>query len=215
MLTVILPAHRHEYLAESITSVLAQTFPDFHLLIGINGDQWKKIGEVVERFEHDARVCPIYIDNEGKGFVQVANEMMKLVNTPWVAIQECDDVWLPTKLEHQLPYLDRYDIVGTMAEYIGEKAGRVDVESGELSGWHFDSHNPIVQMSAMLKREDARWDESFARGVYDFALWKRLMLAGRRFFNVPKVLVQHRIHKGSTYNTKNTEAEEARVKAMA
>ena len=46
--------------------------------------------------------------------------MLKYSNFKWISLLDVDDIWLPNKLESQIPYMSRYDIIGTQCEYFGD-----------------------------------------------------------------------------------------------
>jgi GT2 family glycosyltransferase len=50
-------------------------------------------------------------------------------------------------------------------------------------------------------RQICGWDDDRFTGVHDFDLWIRLAKSGKIFYNVPEVLVQHRLHKNSSFNS--------------
>ncbi len=56
----------------------------------------------------------------------------------------------------------------------------------------------------MMKRENACWDESW-EGLDDYNLWLHLVNQGKTFYNVPEILIAHRIHNSSYFNNKNDE----------
>jgi 5-methylthioribose kinase len=51
----------------------------------------------------------------------------------------------------------------------------------------------------MFHKQDAHWEDIL--GVEDYEMWCRLSVAGKKFYNVSDVLVKHRIHSGSAFNT--------------
>jgi glycosyltransferase involved in cell wall biosynthesis len=137
-----------------------------------------------------------------KGKSAALNVMLAHANFSHVAILDADDVWLPTKLEKQFPFLKRgYDVVGTQCEYFGERKGTPPVPLGDISSHDFYQANPIINSSSIIKKDlcgwISRWD-----GVEDYDLWLRLQKNRCRFYNVGEVLVRHRIHRSSAFNAR-------------
>jgi GT2 family glycosyltransferase len=66
-----------------------------------------------------------------------------------------------------------------------------------------EGNNQMVNSSMVLNTSQVRaengWNVDF-EGVEDFDLSIRLARRGCRFFNVPEVLVYHRIHAASNFN---------------
>lgn len=121
----------------------------------------------------------------------------------WIAILDCDDLWLPEKLILQAIAITRsrtpIDVVGTFCEYFGERGGAPTLPGGWISPESIAQSNPIINSSALIRRELATWEDQF--GLEDYDLWLRLAKLGRRFFNIPHVLVRHRIHSDSAFNS--------------
>ena len=49
------------------------------------------------------------------------------------------------------------------------------------------------------KKELCYWNEN---GVEDYDMWLRLRKLNKKFYNCPQILVKHRIHKQSAFNSK-------------
>jgi len=92
------------WLAESIESVLHQTYPDFELVIVDDGstDNSKKI---IERYLEDVRVRYLYQEN--KGFSGATNRCIADSRGDYIAFMGQDDLWLPDKLERQVHKIEK------------------------------------------------------------------------------------------------------------
>jgi hypothetical protein len=64
-----------------------------------------------------------------------------------------------------------------------------------------------------LRKDLGLWKEEFA-GVEDYELWMRLRKMEKKFFNFEDVLVKHRIHSNSAFNTKDHSTKIAEIKNM-
>jgi hypothetical protein len=80
-----------------------------------------------------------------------------------------------------------------------------------ISDFNFKLVNPVINSSAVLRKELANWKEEFA-GVEDYELWVRLRRANKRFYNFEDVLVKHRVHPSSAFNTQDHSAKIALIK---
>lgn len=118
-----------------------------------------------------------------------------------ICLLDVDDVWAPTKLEKQLPWIEQYDVVGTGCQYFGLRQGSPAIPFGEIPSQMFMGVNPIINSSAMFHSSLAGWDADW-EGIEDYEMWLRLNHEGRKFFNVSEKLVYHRIHGSSAFNTK-------------
>jgi hypothetical protein len=66
----------------------------------------------------------------------------------------------------------------------------------------------MLLCTTMVSRADAVFDDAGGTLTFfpDYAMWLRLRRAGKRFYNVPLVMVTHRLHAGSAYNTRGDQA---------
>jgi glycosyltransferase involved in cell wall biosynthesis len=207
MISILMPLYNGiEFLDDSIGSVINQTYSNWELLIGINGidigsDAHQTIKNKIAQY-HDNRI--IVIDNLEKGKSKTLNILIGLTKYDIICLLDADDIWLPTKLNKQLFYIWNYDIVGSNSEYFGELTGDPHILLGELSRDMFSFQNPVISSAAMLKKSGVHWDEAW-EGMDDYNLWIDLLNAGKTFFNIPEVLINHRIHQTSYFNNKNEE----------
>jgi hypothetical protein len=193
------------YLGEAIASVLRQSYPGFRLIIGLNGCT-DRSGDIARSFS-DPRVTVIELPEKGR--VATLNALLAMVDTEFIAIQDDDDVWLPDKLETQMRFTGKCDVLGTFVEYIDASGNCSGVRplscrtDAEIKAAMAEGNNQMVNSSMVLNTSQVRaengWNVDF-EGVEDFDLSIRLARRGCRFFNVPEVLVYHRIHAASNFN---------------
>ena len=204
-----------EYISESVESVLSQTFQHWELIIAVNGHEPDSFTYKIARdyADIDNRIR-VYDFHDIKGKANTLNHIISLSNYDYVAILDVDDIWLPTKLAVQAELLqqNKYDVVGTKCVYFENLEGVVpQIPDGDFSDFNFKLVNPVINSSAVLRKELAHWKEEFA-GVEDYELWTRLRRANKRFYNFEDVLVKHRVHQNSAFNTQDHSAKIALIK---
>ena len=207
-----------DFFGESLASILTQTSTAWELLIGINGyppnsPVYQTVAAYIAQFK-DQRIRLLDFP-ECRGKSSTLNKMVPLCKYDYVAMLDVDDIWLPTKVEAQLPFIsqpENYDVVGTRCFYFGElNSNGPNIPTGDISAFHFLEGNPIVNSSALIKRELAYWNSDWD-GIEDYDLWLRLWREGRRFYNCPDLLVKHRIHRTSAFNAKGNNHHVAALK---
>jgi glycosyltransferase involved in cell wall biosynthesis len=205
MISILMPIYNGiEFIKDSVYSVLNQTYQEWELIIGVNGhienSDVYKFAKIAEQFTKKIRVYDLY---EIKGKANALNKMLEYCTYEYVAILDVDDVWTFNKLETQVQFLNIYDVVGSQCVYFGGRNGTVPgTPVGDLSGVNFRIGNPVINSSAIIQKQLCYWNEEYA-GVEDYDLWLRLQKRGTKFYNVPVVLVHHRIHSNSAFNTKS------------
>jgi len=97
--SVILPTYnRPAFTEKAVGSVLAQTFPDFELIVVDDGST-DGTSEAVEGFS-DARLRVHHMNNRGPG--PARNAGIEISSGQYIAFLDSDDAWVPEKLETQL-----------------------------------------------------------------------------------------------------------------
>jgi hypothetical protein len=204
--SILIPIYNGiEYIKESINSVLSQTYKDWEIIIGINGhSKDSEVYNIAKIYECE-NVKVYELDTKGKS--DSLNKMLEYCSGSWIALLDVDDIWMPYKLEHQIQYIKEYDVVGTKCVYFGDKEGIIPkIPKGDLSNFDFKSVNPIINSSCLLKKELCFWNQEYD-GIEDYELWFRLKSQQKKFYNLEEVLVKHRIHDTSSFNTKNFDIE--------
>lgn len=202
-----------EYINDSVESILDQTYDNWELIIGVNGHPQKSfVYNIANTYNSaDYRIKVLDLHNV-KGKSNALNEMVKYCKYDYIALLDVDDIWLNNKLSLQSPYLNRYDVIGTNCVYFGEIEGVIPkIPNGDFSNFDFTIVNPIINSSSIIRKELCFWKEKYD-GVEDYDLWIRLRKDGKKFYNCSDVLVKHRIHNQSAFNTKDHSSNLAEIK---
>jgi glycosyltransferase involved in cell wall biosynthesis len=107
--SVIMNCYNGEkYLKEAIESVYSQTYQDWEIIFWDNAstDSSAEIAKGYDgklRYFRGEKTVPLYA---------ARNYALKKTGGKYIAILDCDDLWLPTKLEEQLPLLEKDEEVG-------------------------------------------------------------------------------------------------------
>lgn len=213
-----------EFLEETVRSVLAQTYTDWRMIIGVNG-HGATGGEVAVRAREIAALDP---SGRIEVFVQpppICNKSMSLndlvlrTTSDWVCVLDADDKWAPTKLAAQdiARRVTDAEVIGTGCVYFGERGGSPTIPYGPLPRGSSLSFNPIINSSVMVKTKYAYWDEAPGiQGIEDYDMWLRLDHQGVKMYNINSPLTFHRLHRASSFNTKTYDVPglQARFRAL-
>ena len=209
MVSILIPIYNGiEYINESVSSVLEQTYDDWEIIIGVNGHEENsnvyKMAYDYQELDEKIKVFDLF---QIKGKSNALNEMIKYCKYEYVAILDVDDIWLPEKLEKQAVYMNQYDVIGTQCVYFGDIENiNPKIPLGDISSSDFTQVNPIINSSVIIKKNLCNWISDFD-GVEDYDMWLRLRKQRKTFFNIEEVLVKHRIHKQSAFNSQNQQAK--------
>lgn len=135
LVSVIMLSYNHEkYLAQSIESVLTQTFTNFELIIvdDCSIDNSRQI--IAQYCEQDNRIKTL-LHSANKGIAQTVNDGIEAAIGQFIAITASDDIWLPNKLAEQIKILESdADLIVWSEAIVIDSEGNA---TGELfTGYH-------------------------------------------------------------------------------
>jgi glycosyltransferase involved in cell wall biosynthesis len=201
LLTVIIPTfNRADYLMESISSVLSQTFTDFELIVVDDGST-DHTGEVISEFPEIQYVaCAV-----NSGVSHARNLGIGLARGRYICFLDSDDLWVKNKLETQIRWMESHtDCQVCYTDEIWIRKGvRVNPmnKHRKYSGDIFPHSLPlcIVSASSVLMRSSL-FDEvgSFDEDMpvcEDYDLWLRISLKYPVHFIEEKLIVKQGGHE--------------------
>lgn len=126
LVSVIMPSwNTGKFIAESIESVIKQTYTNWELLI-VDDCSTDNTDEVVASFD-DERIR--YFKNEKNcGAAITRNRAISEARGEWIAFLDSDDLWKPTKLEEQLLFMQEKNAVFSYHDF-----EKIDEESKPLN----------------------------------------------------------------------------------
>ncbi len=187
-----------EFISDSVNSIKKQTYKDWELIIGINGHSLDSdIFKIAKEYEDD-KIKVVQFLTKGKS--NTLNQMLGYCKYNYIALLDVDDIWYPYKLQYQIPFIKEYDVVGTQCIYIGDLDTSPMIPYYDISKFNM-KYNPIINSSVIIKKELCYWDHTVDAEDYD--LWIRLNKLNKKMYNCPDILVKHRIHSNSAFNSKN------------
>ena len=104
LVSIIMPSYNTaKYIAETVQSVLAQTYQNWELII-VDDCSTDDTDEVVKPFLRDSRIR--YLKNEKNSGAAVSrNRALREAKGKWIAFLDSDDLWMPEKLEKQIAFM--------------------------------------------------------------------------------------------------------------
>ena len=215
--SVVLPVFNVErYVAESIQSVLAQTYQDFELVIVDDGST-----------DHSLSICQQFTDpririvqQSNRGLAGARNTGIRHAIGEYIALLDSDDCFTPEKLQRHVEHLDSSPLVGISFS----RSAFIDEDSQPLGYYQMPKlkgittpdilcRNPIGNGSAPVIRrqvfqeigvqknlysvvEDFFFDDSF-RQSEDIECWLRMAIQTAWLFEgLPEPLTLYRVNMG-------------------
>lgn len=126
LVSIIMPSwNTGKFIGESIQSVLNQTYKNWELII-VDDCSTDNTDEIMASF-NDERIR--YFRNEkNSGAALTRNRAIREARGEWIAFLDSDDLWMPQKLEYQIKFMQKNDLVFSYHEY-----EKIDEESKPLN----------------------------------------------------------------------------------
>ena len=125
-LTVLIPGRNVERtLAETLDSLLAQTWQDFQVLL-VDDASSDGTADIARAYSSRLRLEVLSLP-ENAGVAGALNAGLQQITTPYIARIDADDIALPTRLEHQVGFLEAnpgIDVCSSWMEIFYEQPGR-------------------------------------------------------------------------------------------
>lgn len=222
--TVLMPVYNGgEQLRDAIDSVLAQTFPDFELLVV--DDRSTDGSDALVRGYDDSRVRLIRNDvNLGQG--PTLNRGLAEARGQFIARLDQDDLCAPERLEREVAVIEEYDtvaLVGTWATVILDEGRVVGHARGSIRTYvdfvyaNLTGEIVLPHSSALFRRdvvlELGGYDPSFHPSE-DKDLWQRLALHRYDARIVESELIRYRIHDQQLSRAREELQQELAVKSQ-
>jgi glycosyltransferase involved in cell wall biosynthesis len=189
------------FLRHAIESVLAQTDARWRLVVVDDGSE-DGSAEVVSEYD-DPRITLVALERN-VGQTAALNLGLDLIETPWVARLDQDDMAAPDRLECQLAYLDAHPgtvLLGSWADFIDERGKTIGrwrpaASPDQVRRGLYVRPCPLVHSAVIYRADVARSLGGYPIDfVYaqDLALWVAMDAVGTVAI-VPRVLTYLRRH---------------------
>jgi len=110
--TVLIASYNHEkYVADSLRSVLDQTWQDFEIVIVDDGSSDGTVAQIKKI--SDPRIKQVFL-NQNQGIIVAKTKGLSMASGRYIAILNSDDMFLSDKLEKQVAFLDSHPEVGAV-----------------------------------------------------------------------------------------------------
>lgn len=203
--SVVIPVHNHEqFIGETIESVISQSYPHIQIVV-IDDGSTDGTRNVLEMYKDK-----IIVNRQmNAGVVAARNSGIQKATGEYVCILDCDDLFLPQKVELQISlFKNRPDVglVHTGASVVrpGSRGWEVwynqtpiEYSSKEQYIQALIRSNIIVCSTVMVKRElfsqVGLFDDNYRYNGEDYDMWLRLLTCCN-FGCIPQVLLNYRWH---------------------
>ncbi len=185
----------------AIESVYNQTVPPSEVVLVIDGKISYQTEQVITQFQQTKTNFKVIKLEQNMGHAYARRTGLEHCANDLVALMDADDISLPDRFEQQLACFESMPecaVIGGLIAEFGSRNNKELVrkvpECDKDIKKYLKSRCPFNQVSVMLNKSKV-----LAVGGYqdwyhneDYFLWIRLALAGAKFYNLQKVLVNVR-----------------------
>lgn len=198
--SVILPTrNRAALLKEAMDSVLAQTYPDWELIVMDDGSTDATRATVEAYAARDSRIR--YVHQVNQGLPKTRERSLAFVRGSYVAFLDDDDLYLPEKLACQVAFLEAHPEAGLVYSYVdvvdGEKRYRTTFPERPALTFEELLDRCTIQSHAVLVRKACFDRVGSFRGDLkksdDYEMWLRIARAYPIAF-LPERVALYRFH---------------------
>jgi glycosyltransferase involved in cell wall biosynthesis len=213
--SVIMACHNAQnFLDESISSVLNQSFTDWELII-IDDKSTDNSLMIAQSYQNIDKRIHVFSSNINLGPGSARNFAIEKANGTWLAILDADDVFLYNKLFEQVKIIKNIPnlvLIGSGMTNIDELGNKLSsysypvntvlLKKNLLNFKAFPPHSSLMYKSESVKRIGA-FNNIFSPSE-DFDLWLRLINTGD-FYCVNRELIHYRVHSSNISKNINNE----------
>ena len=216
-ISVIIPVYNSEKtVAETLESVLAQTYRDLEVIVVDDGSTDKSI-EICRGF-NDERIRIVHQKN--RGLAGARNTGIRHAQGEFLGFVDSDDVWLPEKLEKHFQHLQSSPNVGvsfSRSQFIDDQSKPLEIyqmpKLTNITPEYLFCRNPISNGSSVVILKDVFKDIKFQENLYgevedfyfddrfrqseDIECWLRIALQTNWIIEgIPDALTLYRLNSG-------------------
>lgn len=203
LVSIITPAYNAAaYIAETIESVLAQTYTNWEMLI-VNDCSKDNTPEIVESYAaKDKRIKLINL-KQNSGAAVARNTAIQNAKGRYIAFLDSDDLWKKEKLQKQIQFMQRngYAFTFTNYQYLklkpDEKLRIIKVPKSLT--YEQSLKNTIIGCLTVIvdRKQTGNFQMPLVRAGQDHLTWWLLMKRGFKAYGLQENLAEYRRVEGS------------------
>lgn len=204
--SIIVPTYnRAAYILEALDSVFVQTYSDYEIIVVDDGST-DNTAEVLKTLVDQDKIHYVHQENGGESAAR--NHGIRLAQGKYIAFLDSDDLFLPSKLEKQVTFLDDHPDIGFVQSWyskFNDAGEQLGVRNTSIfSGWVYPKillfwavlmAVPCVLVRREVLAEIGGFDENQYWGP-DLDLWRRITKK-HPVGVIPEVLSKIRVHPGN------------------
>lgn len=206
LVSIVTPAYKASaFVGDAIRSVLAQSYPNFEMLVVDDGSPDDTAAKVAEFARQDDRIRLISQANAGPAMAR--QRALDHARGRYIAFLDSDDFWLPAKLERQLAFMAATDAPLTYTQFrrvdaLGKRPGQL-IEVPERLTYRELLGNTAIATSTAIVDLHKTGPLKMTKTYYDdFVLWLGILKGGTTARGLREDLMRYRVVEQSVSRNK-------------
>lgn len=209
LVSIVTPCYNAQrYIAQTLDSVIAQTYPHWELIVVDDGSRDDSARIVRDYMEKEPRIRLLQQENAGSAAAR--NTGIRAAQGRYLALLDADDLWEPEFLSRQLAFMASHNALCVCCAY------RCIDETGK------DIHPPVIPKATITTRDmlvrnhigcltglydteshgKKYLDESLKSIRDDYAFWLSIVALTGVAYGNPQCLAAYRVFESSTTGNK-------------
>lgn len=197
IVSIVMPAYNSEKtIGSAIESVIAQSYKFWELII-VNDCSKDSTIDIIQKYQEiDERIVVVNLSQNG-GVVNARNKAIESSKGEYIAFLDSDDLWLPSKLEKQVSFMETNNYVFSYTGYgIMDKLGNLTNKKINIPlSTTFNSllkGSNIGCLTVMIDRRKVGNIKMPKVHHEDYATWLSILKNGSIAYGIPEVLAYYR-----------------------
>lgn len=213
LVSIVTPAYKAQnYIAETIASVRAQSYPRWEMLIVDDCSPDRTFDAAMAAAAGDERVRILRQEKNG-GPAAARNRALAEASGNWIAFLDSDDLWQPEKLKYQLAFHRACGAKITFTAFrrfsgIPRREGSLVTVPGRLTYFDLLGNTAIATSTVLVDR--SRSGPIVMKDVYydDFVCWLEILRPGGEARGLNEDLMRYRVLDTSVSRNKYKSSRE-------
>lgn len=208
LVSIIMPCYNAErYIAQSIESVLAQTYRNWELIITDDASTDKSV-EIISKYSKNDDRINVMVPDEHQGIARTRNMSISRARGHFMAFLDNDDLWKPEKLEKQIKFMLEKEIGFSYTSYElvdqdGITKNKIIQTQGVVDYKKYLRNTIIGCGTVMIDRDIVgHFGMPINDTSDDMAAWLSILRRGFKAYPLDEVLLQYRVTGKSASSNK-------------
>ena len=209
LVSIITPCYNGEkHVAETIGSVLAQTYTEWEMIIVDDGSKDRSAEIIKSYVEKDSRIKLFHQPNSGSAAAR--NNGIRRANGQYIALLDADDLWLPSFLDEQIKFMKEKKAICVYSTRLfideeGNEILRPEKCKPHITKKDMGRANYIPCLTGLYdcsKHGKIYLHEDMKSLKDDYAYWYEIVALEDSAYGNPKPLAKYRMTAGSVTSNK-------------